>query len=146
MSAITDEKLSGIGGKLPPLPKWGVHRQGVDEVDEDPTTLAEGVNAAGWDDVWADVLVEGSGTHAVATLEVFFWSEAATVTEADGVYTYAGGWVPSGLSDVEVSASSGGHGGALLVVAQRAFYLKVKSLGSGAVVHVLVAGRKRVDL
>lgn len=152
MSAISDEKISGVApgrNQLPSTPKWAPHRQAVDAVDSsDPTARSEGVDARDFNEVWVDVLVDGVGTFAVATLEVLFWSEAASVTEnLDGTYTYHGGWVPSGLSDIAVEAADGGHSSGIIRVAGRPFYLKVKSLGAGAKVHTLVSGVKlRTDL
>ena len=150
MSEIDNTKLTGMSGRndLPDLPKWGLLLNALDAADNDlPTKLSGGAVCHDWEKVWLDIFVDGSGTLATATVKVWFWSEMASVSEADGVYTYTGGWVEQDIiSDIAVEAGDAGHKQALLTVDGRSFCLEVTALGTDAVFYASVSGAKRRSL
>jgi hypothetical protein len=154
MSDYATVNQFGVKGNsvLPEHPEWGVYRV-VSEVDSDlPTKLQAGVVASDWDSVWLDlafenVVVGTTSSVNTASIQIFFWSPAATVAvdPVTGKYVYTGGWVAQDVLDtIDVIAGDDGHKAVLLCIDRRPFYLKVTALGDLAVVHLLVSGNKRV--
>jgi hypothetical protein len=139
------QEIVGLN-KLPKLPYWGIHRQSIVAVDAAaPTLFTQGVNPIGFQDVWLDLAFRG-GTKT-ATIKLFFWSPAATVTlDGDGNPVYTGGWVAqTEIADIAVVGGDGGHKQVKLTVDQRAFALQVTVLGAGTELHMLVAGGVSID-
>lgn len=140
------QEISGLN-QLPSLPRWGIYRQSLIAVDAAaPTLFTQGVNARGFQDIWLDLAFRG-GTKT-ATIKLFFWSPAATVTlDGDGNPVYAGGWVAqTEIADIAVVGGDAGHKQVKLTVDQRPFALQVTVLGAGTELHMLVAGNISVEV
>jgi hypothetical protein len=110
----------------------------VDAADP-PADAPDAVNTADWKSIWVDLHFKATGTKT-CTVQVMFFSPVGVADGED----YSGKFFAQGsIADLEVVGGDGGHKAFEIETHGRIVVFKVTALGSGAELHIMVAGAQQ---